>query len=35
MNILELSFHQDQNKWKHKSIHIEIRKKDQIEMLTC
>ena len=28
INIFDLNFHQDQNKWKHKLIPIEVSKKD-------
>ena len=33
VNIVELNFYQDQNKWRHKLTPIEISKKSQIELL--
>ena len=34
VNIFELNFYQDKNKWKHNLIPLEISKKNQIELLT-
>ena len=33
-NMFQLIIYQDQNKWKHKLISIEISKKNEIELLT-
>ena len=34
INIFELNFHQDENKWKHNLIPLRLVKMNQIELLT-